>query len=154
DFNDARLSRLIDGELSPVEYRAFLAALDDEPGGWRRCALALLESQALGHEISDLRRSIDQPTGVSPSSPLTVTRTAGLGPLSLLAISASFLVVFGLGLIAPKFFSRQAKDSILAGNFNTQRGVNDDSANDNAAMPRDIGKLQLVMDNGGGSETR
>ncbi len=40
------LDRLVDGELGVDERRELLAALDDEPGGWRRCALAFLEAQA------------------------------------------------------------------------------------------------------------
>src|SRR5580765_7827435 len=102
DVNDSRLNRLIDGELSPTEYRDFLAALDDEPGGWRRCALALLESQALGHELSDLRGSIDRPDSIPANNQVALTRPVGLSPLSLLAIAASFLIAFVLGLIAPQ----------------------------------------------------
>lgn len=155
DFTEARLNRLIDGELSPIEYRTFLAALDDEPGGWRRCALALLESQALGQELSDHRRSLDRPESVQPNNQIAVIRFAGLSPLSLLAIAASFLVAFALGLLAPQFFSRYAKDAILAGNFNSQPTANDQTpADDDTALPRNIGNLQLVVDNGDGSETR
>ena len=45
---DSRVfDRLADGELSPADQRALLAALDDEPGAWRRCALALVEAQVL-----------------------------------------------------------------------------------------------------------
>ena len=43
--------RLADGELGPADERALLAALDDEPGAWRRCALALLEAQAWRREL-------------------------------------------------------------------------------------------------------
>jgi hypothetical protein len=40
------LDRLVDGELGPSQRRELLAALDDEPGAWRRCALAFLEAQS------------------------------------------------------------------------------------------------------------
>ena len=40
-----RFDRLVDGELSEEERRELLAGLDNEPGGWRRCALAFLEAQ-------------------------------------------------------------------------------------------------------------
>jgi hypothetical protein len=46
------LDRLVDGELPPHECRQLLAALDDEPGGWRRCALAFLEAQCWRHQLS------------------------------------------------------------------------------------------------------
>jgi len=51
---DAQFDRLVDGELSPTEYRAFLASLDDQPDGWRRCALAFLEAQALRGTLSSM----------------------------------------------------------------------------------------------------
>ena len=44
--DDLRFDRLVDGELSDAERRRLLASLDDEPGGWRCCALAFLEAQA------------------------------------------------------------------------------------------------------------
>jgi hypothetical protein len=155
DFTDSRLNRLIDGELSPTEYRAFLATLDDEPGSWRRCALALLESQAFGHELSDLRRSLDRPQTIPATNPVASARPTGLSPQSLLAIAASFLIAFTLGLYAPQFFLGRSKDSRLAGNFNMQPMGNESvSANDNTALPRNIGNLQLVVDNEGGSESR
>jgi anti-sigma factor RsiW len=43
--DDARFDRLVDGELSETERGELLARLDDEPNGWRRCALAFLEAQ-------------------------------------------------------------------------------------------------------------
>jgi hypothetical protein len=44
--DDRSFDRLVDGELSEAERRELLAQLDREPGGWRRCALAFLESQS------------------------------------------------------------------------------------------------------------
>ena len=52
---ELRLDRLVDGELSAQEYRALLAALDEEPDSWRRCAMAFLEAQTLGQELCRLR---------------------------------------------------------------------------------------------------
>src|SRR5689334_2848530 len=146
DFNDPRLNRLIDGELSPTEYRAFLSALDDEPGGWRRCALALLESQALSDELIDLRRTLDSPANVSANNRIVLTHPAGVSPLSLLAIAASFFVAFALGIIAPRIFSARTKDATLAGNFNTRPTAMNENlpVNDVDARPRNIGNLQLV----------
>jgi hypothetical protein len=44
-MNNIPFDRLVDGELSEEERRQLLAGLDNEPGGWRRCALAFLEAQ-------------------------------------------------------------------------------------------------------------
>ena len=45
--DDHRFDLLADGELSEAQRRELLAGLDDEPGGWRQCATAFLEAQAL-----------------------------------------------------------------------------------------------------------
>lgn len=100
NHDDLLLDRLADGELGGDEYRRLLASLDDRPGGWKRCALALLEAQALRKELD----------GVVPDS-----NTIGLAAASqtsrrgrarvnvnlvtlALAVTASFLLAFGLGV--------------------------------------------------------
>jgi len=45
-LSDARLDRLVDGEVSAEEYREILAALERHPDQWRRCAHAFLQAQA------------------------------------------------------------------------------------------------------------
>ena len=37
--DDTKFDRLVDGELTTDEYREMLTTLDEEPGGWRRCAM-------------------------------------------------------------------------------------------------------------------
>jgi len=53
---ERQLNRLVDGELNGVEYRQLLATLDAAPEGWRRCALAFLESQALSRDLFSVAR--------------------------------------------------------------------------------------------------
>ena len=43
---DVAIDRLVDGCLDDAERRVLLLKLEDEPDGWRRCALAFLEDQA------------------------------------------------------------------------------------------------------------
>jgi hypothetical protein len=67
---EAQFDRLVDGELSQAEYRSLLASLDDQPDGWRRCALAFLEAQALGRDLSAVRQAAlttDTAAAASPS---------------------------------------------------------------------------------------
>lgn len=45
------IDRLVDGELAGAARRELLLRLDAEPDGWRRCALAFLESQSLGEAL-------------------------------------------------------------------------------------------------------
>lgn len=95
--DDQRFDRLVDGELSPDEYNDLLRSLDQRPDGWRRCALAFLEAQTL-------RQELGQPVGESQVSSRAATPSAGgkkhvrRWP-GLLAVAASFLVAFGLGLM-------------------------------------------------------
>ena len=46
------LDRLVDGRLDGDEYRELLCQIDADPDGWRHCALAFLEHQALSRELS------------------------------------------------------------------------------------------------------
>ena len=96
DADDPRFDRLVDGELSEQQRRELLAGLDDEPGGWRRCALAFLESQCWKQTLGSIARE-----GVwEPAREIATLRRRSLwrGRLgTLLAMAASFLVVFWVG---------------------------------------------------------
>jgi hypothetical protein len=117
--DDRRFDLLVDGELNESQRRELLEALDQEPGGWRRCALAFLEAQCWKQELgadllgADLL-SADRSAAVSaarsgqdarapePPSSRQVGRQARrawrlrhLG--TLLAMAASFLVALYLG---------------------------------------------------------
>jgi hypothetical protein len=90
---------LVDGELSQAQYQALLAALDDEPGGWRRCALSFLEGQALEQELGSLRRErVEAPPTAPPAANVSRAGVRIGAPWIALAMVASFLVAFGLGL--------------------------------------------------------
>ena len=91
---DARLfDRLADRELTTREQHILLAALDDEPGGWRRLRLALLESQAWRGDLASF--------GESPREPVTprVANTRRAWPIGtrLAAIAAALLAAFIVG---------------------------------------------------------
>jgi hypothetical protein len=94
--NDTHFDRLVDDELSEEQRRELLGRLDDEPGGWRRCALAFLESQcwkqALGRTPQELEE-VRKPTVTK--NPRRSPWTERLRLLS--AMAASFLVALGLG---------------------------------------------------------
>jgi len=143
----ARLERLVDGELSPEEYRALLASLDEEPGLWRQCALAFLEAQALRRELGNVRHSFD----VRESAPVTGdvsprTSTAWDKLQVLLAVAASFLVAFGLGLAVPKIYSLM-QESAGGGNMNAQSPVvlTDGRASEEAQAVRYVGDVRLLF---------
>ncbi|MCA9270884.1 MAG: hypothetical protein KDA41_20530 [Planctomycetales bacterium] len=99
--DDSRFDRLVDGELPPTEYREMLTQLDDEPGGWRRCALAFLEAQAWRSGLTALR---DERVGTTPREPATLT-VAAARPWNkaflAAAMAACFLMAVGLGTLLP-----------------------------------------------------
>jgi len=62
--DDRRFDLLADGELSEAERRELLSAIEDEPGGWRRCALAFLEGQCWRRELGAVRKeTAERPAG-------------------------------------------------------------------------------------------
>jgi hypothetical protein len=126
--NDTHFDRLVDDELSEEERRQLLGQLDDEPGGWRRCALAFLESQcwrqALGEmpNVRDSLSAVFQSTakgagetpalqGATPAIPFeTPRRTPWLGRAKVLsAMAASFLAAMWLGTLAQQAWVGQPR---------------------------------------------
>jgi hypothetical protein len=118
-----QLDMLVDGQLSEPARRELLARMDLEPGAWRRCALAFLEAQCWQESLAPLARSASEPAQIGkgdirllPERPATELRSvpgfaqkvnvpffrrpAVLHWAAGLAVAASFLVAFGLGVVA------------------------------------------------------
>jgi hypothetical protein len=175
--DDIRLDLLVDGELPENDYRALLAALDEQPGGWRRCALAFLEAQALRHDVAGLRQSMnlglpdrpDEPpgmksTGPAPHSPQRDLRGASSVAWKSIAIAASFLAAFLLGIWGPKWLQTQTAkvgrpvmDAALAQpgstgivdwQFDPRPGA---GLGQRQQTARPVGNVQLVVDRGSGA---
>lgn len=96
----AAIDRLATGELHGGARRELLTWLDGEPQRWRRCALALLETreieQALGAWQSETRRP-----AVKLLRPLAPRSRGG----AFIALAASVLIAFGLGLFARGYWA-------------------------------------------------
>lgn len=129
------LDRLIDGELSPEARRDLLLRLEHETGGWRRCALAFLEAQSWGQ---DFRSLLKEPAGESSdgSVPVSAGNTASQPIIAvpasltsnsttprrwldragtLLAIAASFVIAFGLGVASKRLPDAGGDAGMIAG---------------------------------------
>ncbi|MGA2798218.1 MAG: hypothetical protein ABSE63_11605 [Thermoguttaceae bacterium] len=97
--------RLVDGELSESQRSEMLNSLDQEPDGWRRCALAFLEAQCWRKELGGLRQSMpaDQApvsSAVAPSPRPTKRRSSPFGLAgTLAAMAATFLLFLGAGVL-------------------------------------------------------
>jgi hypothetical protein len=102
--DDSRFDRLVDDELSEAERRQLLAGLDNEPGGWRRCTLAFLESQCW-KQTFDGRSRHTPCADIEIASTRFPTRLPAHGVFglysrrlgTLLAMAACFLAVFWVG---------------------------------------------------------
>ena len=117
----AVLDRLVDGELPEGQRRELLTSLDQQPDGWRRCALAFLEAQSWGEALGEVVRAdrglspfaesaekkgtvplATATTSLASAAPQVVaaqrTPASGNSWKSLLAMAASFLVTFALGM--------------------------------------------------------
>jgi hypothetical protein len=150
--DDARFDRLVDGELSADEYKSLIAGLDDEPGGWRRCALAFLEAQALGGELTAIRHSGQ--LAEQPAMPVTLAARKAVEPARwklLMGMSASFLVAFILGVTLPSLW-RLGGETVVAG---PDVPVGPTDLEPATSLPdgimRSIGSAQLVLDGPGGT---
>ncbi|MBN2295099.1 MAG: hypothetical protein JXM70_21905, partial [Pirellulales bacterium] len=108
-IDDHEIDLLVDGELDEERRRKLLTDLDVNPGGWRRCALAFLESQcwrqscaSFGEDMASRPASAEKkPRPLTEKSgdrtrrrPGAVARAVG----ALLAMSACFF--FGAGLMS------------------------------------------------------
>jgi hypothetical protein len=93
---DRRFDRLVDGDLSESERRSLLLHLEDEPGGWRRCALAFLEAQGWKQAFGAIADAVvRQAPAVQPP---VIRANWRRGIATVLAVAASFLVAFVLGM--------------------------------------------------------
>jgi hypothetical protein len=99
--DERTLDRLVDGELTEEDRKALLGALDDEPGAWRRCALAFLEAHSWHGHFRALREEHSQ----TKEAPARVTLTPTPQPRKpsrffelCLAMAASLMMAFGVGI--------------------------------------------------------
>jgi len=148
---DARFDRLVDGALSPAEYKTFVAALDDEPGGWRRCAMAFLEAQAWGKEFAAIRRAEQDVPFVPPSAEVTGAhqRRNWFAAGSVLCAAASLVLAFGLGIFAHGRLTPRSMDGI-ATSPSSKAAVKPDVSPTAPAEKDGIDHVRLVIDRGAG----
>ena len=101
--SDRQIDRMVDGEMPSAERRAVLIALDQEGDGWRRLALAFLESQTLRESLKNQRTTVASP-GVTDSLPVAAVPlpqpakpAAPQRWRSLMPLAACAAVMFAVG---------------------------------------------------------
>ncbi len=99
------LDRLVDGQLNHAEYRELLRQIEKDPDGWRQCALAFLQHQALQQELQALSTDPTHPWAVpgdaTAESPVTpAIRQRMLGSLKVMSsVAAALLIGVSLGVV-------------------------------------------------------
>lgn len=146
--DDARFDRLVDGALTSAEYKSLLSSLEDEPGGWRRCALAFLEAQAWSRECGAIRRAETDAVPVARALAEKRSRVASAG--YFLAAAASVLLAFGLGLATNNeyFPSSGALPSHYAGRNSLEEVTAPPLVvgQEDPALENEIAAMKLVID--------
>jgi hypothetical protein len=106
-IDDELIDRLVDGELPAEERRQLLLALELQPDGWRRCALAYIEVQTWRSQMRGMLagETAKRSTGAnsvtlceassSTVAPSAIARRRSMG--MWLTTAATLLVAFGLG---------------------------------------------------------
>jgi len=97
---DNQIDKLVDGELNDGEMRELLLALEAQPEGWRRCALAFVEAQTLRRDLAGIVNAPCEEQ--TPSSRGVVvaqgnSRRSQLSTLGWAAVAASLLIAFTAG---------------------------------------------------------
>jgi hypothetical protein len=143
-----QLDRLADGELPAEDYRALLAALDEEPQGWRRCAMALLEAQALRKDLELLRGECLASPAKVVALPSMKTQRARRPWLTILAMAASFLIALPVGPYLVHWFVAPAKPLIVEQPKSKPRVAPAITNTGGSQTPAPLGNLVLTSANG------
>lgn len=99
-LNEGLLDQLVDGELSEAQRREAIQQVQTHPDGWRRLALAFLESQAWRQEmpplVGEISRAVEYPMvpNQQPSVRPDSTRRFSALAWQILALAGGILLAF------------------------------------------------------------
>jgi hypothetical protein len=142
------IDRLVDAELTAAEERNLLSALDFQPDGWRRCALAFLEARAWKTELGLITRQTRPRIDVAPMNGTPVTtaslqpRTVGTRWTRALAIAACIGLAFYLGIVVRGRWAAIGKE---AGHQLASTAAEDDLGVGDNMRPHSVAKPLLTM---------
>jgi hypothetical protein len=157
------LDRLVDGELSPAEYRRVLQALEQQPGAWRKCAEAFLQAQAWQLDMQEVRAAAEVKPVVSPKTEVPPRASlTGEWLRMLLVAAASFLLAF---FGARSYWQAQEHplrpaQPTIAQPANGQQQLPKQVTPQNLAQDtqrsgnQPLGKVQLVVNRPGGDDSQ
>ncbi|WP_254507996.1 anti-sigma factor family protein [Anatilimnocola floriformis] len=151
DIDDVVLDRLVDGELSPAEYRRVLLSLEQQPAAWRKCAQAFLQAQAWRAEMNSVRAAAEiKPVAPPQAEPAPQKNIAGDWLRMFLVAAASFLAAYFVVQQSWKVVERTQP----ANNVPIAKAPVEPTAPTQAAAHNNqpLGKVQLAVNRNGSEE--
>jgi hypothetical protein len=152
--DDAAIDRLVAGELDDPERRGLLLALENDPDGWRRCALAFLEDQTWRHAFAHdgTMPSRSEAAIVAPVFSLRGRHWIRRGAIAASIIASTFAAGFAAG------GSSRAVPRVEVAKVDRPKAV-EPKAEEIKAVPqaeqvREVGSIDLVDGSGGESPPR
>jgi hypothetical protein len=146
--NNKALDRLVDGDLPDIERRELLLRLENDPEGWRRCALAFLEDQAWRKALATAANteSTPSPCVAAPRPPLS-----GQAWIRRASIAASLMVsTFAAGFAAGGLTKAGHEVEVATSQPPTTVPIPAPAASDPDQI-REVGSLELVDSSAGES---
>ena len=145
--------------LSSAEYKSLVASLEDEPGGWRRCAMAFLEAQAWGREFAAIRRVEEDGVPRAKAKEEVEIQPAKkaflLSASPFLAAAAFALLAFGLGILTRgNFYPEGPLPTKFAGQspWNGHETDPHSAKELEAAEYSELTAMKFVLDGAGGKD--
>lgn len=142
NWKESDFDRLVDGELSPEEYRRLVSSLDTAPDGWRRLGCAFLEGQAWRQDLAP------QPV---VEKPLLRAQPWWMRPSpQWLALAAALMLVFALGTQidqANHLLSRPQASGLAT--VDSSPGLGTRATVPSPAAPRGAGEMRVLVNRPG-----
>ncbi len=137
--DQALIDRIVDGEITPDELRAAVDRLERDPDGWKRCALAFLESQVLNESFRTLGQAQTNDVG-GPAIPLRPASPRHTRYRWLRTVAAAVVVgaAFAIGWLGHGTrMGSPAQDSLVRGSGLAQRSPMNEPSGSEHALPAD-----------------
>lgn len=137
-INWFELDRLVDGQLSPQEYRELLRQVEKDPDGWRQCALAFLQHQAMEKELRAFSNSAESPLD-RPAKPVATP------PIYVRQLSRSMKVICGISMALILGITAGVTMRPTADPIDTRGGSEIASMHEGNVLPGDPNKNKKVI---------
>jgi hypothetical protein len=133
------IDRIVDGGMTADDLRAAVARLERDPDGWKRCALAFLESQVLNESFRTLGQAQTNDAG-GPAIPLRLASARRGHHRWLRTVAAAAVVgaAFAIGWLGHGArMGLPAQDSLVRGSALAQRSPMSELSGSERALPAD-----------------